>query len=201
LARLGLSRKSRDVTRRHRFGLRRHVDVEPWSDKVEVYWRDRCELYVTPVDGRCVNLAILSWSPFGFEQGLDLFPEVKAKLADSKWNDAPAGRSPLYHSSARVQKGRILVAGDAALFIDAMTGEGNTLALKSGIAAAKAVVKGRPALYRWYWMVVVWRYCLITLPVLKASQSVWLRRRLLTLLAEYPFLLRWGVRFLSGDRV
>ena len=32
-----------------RFGFRRHYQVAPWTDFVEVYWGDGFQVYVTPV--------------------------------------------------------------------------------------------------------------------------------------------------------
>src|SRR5262245_45229395 len=43
---LGLSRPARSA---HRWGLRRHYAVKPWSDLVEVHWAEDAEAYVTPV--------------------------------------------------------------------------------------------------------------------------------------------------------
>ena len=184
-----------------RFGMRRHLNAKPWSDFVEVYWREHCELYVTPVGDDCMNLAILSWQPFGFDQALELFPEVTQRLGKLSWDDEPAGRAPMRHRSSRVVSGRVLVAGDAAMFIDAMTGEGNSLAIRSGMAAARAIVKERPSLYRWYWLSVVWRYWLITAPVLWASRKPWLRRWILKFLVRWPGALQLGVNFICADPV
>jgi flavin-dependent dehydrogenase len=194
---LGLRSSRRKRPTGQRSGLRRHVNVKPWSDCVEVYWRDHCELYVTPVSESCVNIAILSWNPFQFDNMLKLFPEVLAKIEGATWGDEASGRAPLLHRASRVQSGRIFVAGDAALFLDAMTGEGNTLAIRSGMAVARAIMDGRPSIYRWYWLQVVWRYWLLTTPVLLASRQLWMRNRLLNLVVGFPWLLRIGVAFLS----
>jgi 2-polyprenyl-6-methoxyphenol hydroxylase-like FAD-dependent oxidoreductase len=32
-----------------RFGFRRHYQIAPWTDLVEVYWGENCQIYVTPV--------------------------------------------------------------------------------------------------------------------------------------------------------
>jgi hypothetical protein len=49
------------LARRRRFGVRRHFEIEPWSDLVEVHWSDGCEAYVTPVGKSTVGVAML-WS-------------------------------------------------------------------------------------------------------------------------------------------
>src|SRR5690606_21409673 len=44
---------------RRRFGVRRHFEVAPWSEFVEVHWTPLGELYVTPVAPRLVGIALL----------------------------------------------------------------------------------------------------------------------------------------------
>jgi menaquinone-9 beta-reductase len=66
-------------TTAHRFGFRCHYLVAPWSDFVEVYWTDRGQLYVTPVSGQsvCVALITREWGVDAF----DVFPETRRNLA------------------------------------------------------------------------------------------------------------------------
>ena len=45
--------------RRQRYGLRCHVDIEPWTSLVEVHWSDVGEAYVTPVADARVGVAVL----------------------------------------------------------------------------------------------------------------------------------------------
>jgi 2-polyprenyl-6-methoxyphenol hydroxylase-like FAD-dependent oxidoreductase len=47
---------------RRRWGIRRHVQIAPWSDNVEVHWSDDEEAYITPVSDECVGITILSMS-------------------------------------------------------------------------------------------------------------------------------------------
>jgi flavin-dependent dehydrogenase len=42
------------------------------------------------------------------------------------------------------KKGGLFVLGDASGFLDAMTGEGNALAVHGGIAAVEAILSGEP---------------------------------------------------------
>ena len=41
-------------------GIRRHYQVSPWSDTVEVHWAGGTEAYVTPVADDTVGVAILT---------------------------------------------------------------------------------------------------------------------------------------------
>jgi len=200
LHKLGLAKGDKRSTPVHRVGMRRHINMQPWSDFVEVYWRDHCELYITPVADHCVNIAVLSWKPLSFEAALKKFPEVEAKINSASWDDEPAGKAPLYHRSRRVRSGRVLIAGDAAMFLDAMTGEGNTLAIRSGMAAARAVINGKPYFYPFYWISVVWRYWLLTRPVLIASRHVSLKKYVLHLITVAPGLMQTAINFLTGPK-
>ena len=39
-----------------RYGFRRHLNVRPWSEFVEIYWGPRGQFYVTPVGFDCVGV-------------------------------------------------------------------------------------------------------------------------------------------------
>ena len=64
-----------------RFGFRRHYRVAPWTDFVEVHWGSRCQLYVTPVSGDEVGIALLSRdSHLRLDTALHEFPELQERL-------------------------------------------------------------------------------------------------------------------------
>ncbi|MCR9205565.1 MAG: FAD-dependent monooxygenase, partial [Halobacteriovoraceae bacterium] len=42
-----------------RMGAREHFEIPPWNDKVEVYWSEKVEAYVTPVSDNKVEVAFL----------------------------------------------------------------------------------------------------------------------------------------------
>jgi len=190
------SKKSRP----HRTGLRRHAKVKPWSDMVEVYWSEFGELYVTPVSEEIVNIAILSWQPFTFNEALQWFPAVSAKLKNVTWDDTAAGVSPLAHRGRSLARGRILLAGDAAGFLDAMTGEGNALALQSGIAVADVIAENSIDTYSARWRKITWRYWVMTKIGLWFTRPGIARRGSLWVLFRLPVLLPMSLGFLSPGR-
>jgi len=51
-----------DQTRKKqiRYGFRRHYEVKPWSQLVEVHWGRRGQLYITPVSQRCVCVVLVA---------------------------------------------------------------------------------------------------------------------------------------------
>ncbi|NUS07722.1 MAG: monooxygenase, partial [Nonomuraea sp.] len=63
-----------------RYGLRRHYQVEPWTDFVEVHWSGAGEAYVTPVADDLVGVAVLSAARRGFEEHLRAFPALTRRL-------------------------------------------------------------------------------------------------------------------------
>jgi flavin-dependent dehydrogenase len=117
-----------------RFGVRRHFAVEPWTDLVEVHWMPGCEAYITPIGERCTNVAFLSARGARFEDHLRLFPALAARLSDPVSEARGAG--PLLQRVRQRFAGRLVLAGDAAGYVDAITGQGLSLAF-----AAAAVLQ------------------------------------------------------------
>lgn len=136
-----------------RFGLRRHYRLAPWSDRVEVYWAEGAEAYVTPVgaaraDG-LVGVALL-WSgeKAGFDQLLARFPALERRLAGAPVASSDRGCGPLRQRPRRVAAGRIALVGDASGYLDAITGEGLSLAFHHAFALVDAVLAEDLGRYR-----------------------------------------------------
>ncbi len=123
-----------------RWGLRRHFAVAPWTDNVEVTWTDTSEAYVTPISADTVGVAILSSVRGGFDDHLAAFPELAERLAQATPVSDVRGAGPLRQPATRRVAGRVLLVGDAAGYIDALTGEG--LALSFAAAAATRPLPG-----------------------------------------------------------
>jgi len=129
--------------RRRRVGLRRHVEMAPWSDLVEVHWSDGCEIYVTPVSPREVCLAALTDDArSGLDGALACFPALRARLKDASATTRDLGSATAVRRARRVIAGRVALVGDAAGSVDAITGEGVTLALHQAVALARALHAG-----------------------------------------------------------
>ncbi len=179
-----------------RFGVRQHFSIKPWSEFVEVYWGKGCEAYVTPVSNDTINIAILSNEGKPILEHLQQFPELINRLKKSEVVSKPAGAGPLYRRTLRRKKGRILLAGDSAGFVDAMTGEGNTLAILTGIACADLIAKNRAILYPFMWWKIVWRYWLLTKTALFLVGTNQLRDKVIRFLEKHPVVFKVGLRFL-----
>jgi flavin-dependent dehydrogenase len=123
-----------------RFGVRRHFQVAPWSDFVEVYWGPACEAYVTPVAADEVGIALL-WSggKEDFESLLAHLPLLKEKIAGAPAVSRDRGAGPLHQRVRGVCRGNVLLVGDAAGYLDAITGEGLAVALHQSAALVEAL--------------------------------------------------------------
>jgi geranylgeranyl reductase family protein len=149
-AQLGLARKS---TEPPRFGARMHVRLPKGRnerDVVDVYIGRRCEFYLTPTGAGEVNVAILCGKQTsrtfggGLADGLwrlvEEHPALREYLGGSERISDAKLTGPLRHVTSGVVVDRALLVGDAAGFVDAITGEGMSLALVSARLAADTLV-------------------------------------------------------------
>ncbi|MCW2877189.1 MAG: monooxygenase FAD-binding protein [Sphaerisporangium sp.] len=161
---LGLELPSRAP---RRYGLRRHYQVAPWADFVEVHWAARGEAYVTPVGEDLVGVAVLSSERRGYDEHLAGFPAILARL------EGPAattvrGAGPLRQRVRARVAGRVLLVGDAAGYMDALTGEGVSLGLLSARALVGCLRAGRPEAYERAWRRLSLRHRVLTGALLAA---------------------------------
>lgn len=120
-----------------RYGVRQHFKAQPWTDHVEVYWGPSGEAYVTPTGADEVNVAFL-WQaaesnlPGGSRLVAHLlraFPELARRLGHAEATDAAGARGPLHVQVPTPARDGLLLVGDAAGYVDAITGEGVGLAI------------------------------------------------------------------------
>jgi flavin-dependent dehydrogenase len=160
---------------RLRYGLRRHFAAAPWTDLVEVYWAAGAELYVTPVDEQLVGVAVLTeHRGRSFDEWLAGAPLLRERLAGAPPVTRVLGAGPLERNVERRVAGRVLLVGDAAGYVDALTGEGIAVGLASAQELVRCVAAGRPSEYEPAWAAVSRRYRLLTRGLLLVAQ----RRRL-----------------------
>lgn len=172
-------------TEGRRLGVRRHFTVAPWSDKVEVWWADGAEAYVTPVGPERVGVAFL-WSGGKGDHDalLARFPALAAKLGPAESQARGAGPFGV-HVAERV-RGRVLLVGDAAGYLDALTGEGLSLAWESGAALVKRTLANDAAGYARDWAHITRRHLLFTGLLLQVARRPWLRHRVVRALRRFP---------------
>lgn len=134
-----------------RYGMRRHYALDCWAPFVEVYWADGVEAYVTPVGRRQVGVAFLWHSSLGdrvsYDSLLNRFPKLVAKLGSVPAITEVRGAGPLLRRTTSPISNRLVLLGDAAGYLDAITGEGLTLAFESAAALGRrlpAILKQEP---------------------------------------------------------
>lgn len=173
-----------------RFGVRRHAAVEPWTSHVEVHWGRDVEGYATPVGAGEVGVAVLGPRGTTFEAGLAQLPDLAARLEGAGWTTTARGAGPLLQRARAVAGGRVLLAGDAAGYVDALTGEGLRVGLAAAEAAVGALTTGRPrwvaAAYERSWRRETRSFRLVTAALLAASRPAPLRGALVPLAAAAP---------------
>jgi flavin-dependent dehydrogenase len=157
---------------------------------VEVHWSRDAEAYVTPVAADCVGVAVLTGVRSDFPSHLRAFPAL-AGLGDPVGPVLAAG--PLRQDVTRRVAGRVLLVGDAAGYVDALTGEGVALALHSARALVESVRSGRPESYERAWHTITRRYRLITASLLWTRRHEALRSRLVPVSARAPWLFEAAV--------
>lgn len=157
-----------------RWGIRRHYEIAPWTNSVEVHWSRDAEAYVTPVADGCVGVAILTAGRGGFDRHFDRFDELRDRVAGHAHGpDRAAG--PLRQKVRSRTAGRVLLVGDAAGYIDALTGEGMGLAFGAAELLVDCVTRERPQDYDPQWRSLTRRYRMITAALLQATAHKGLR--------------------------
>ena len=193
--RSGLARDPAGATRR--FGLRQHVGVVPWDDHVQVHWTDDVEAYVTPVGERCVGVAFLTSRREPWPVLLEHFPELHRRLAAHDAATDARGAGPLRQNVDSPQRGRVLLVGDAAGYVDALTGEGLAVGLVSARLAVQAIADGAVSRYPGQWRRATARSRVMTEITLRAATTPWIRRQLVPQAAAHPALFASAVRALA----
>jgi len=179
-----------------RYGLRRHFAVRPWTDCVEVHWSARAEAYVTPVGPHLVGVALLTSDRAPFDHHLAAFPGLAARLPATAAT-ATRGAGPLCQPVRQRALGRVLLVGDAAGYVDALTGEGISLALRAAAHLVRCVRAGRPQDYDPSWRAMSRRHRTLTTALLRARASHVLGPRIVPAAARFPALFTRVVNLLA----
>lgn len=180
-----------------RRGLRQHFAVSPWTDLVEVYWSRLGEAYVTPVADDLVGVAVLTSARGTFDSHLDAFPLLKRRLRGAVAASAVMGAGPLRQRVSARTAGRVLLVGDAAGYVDALTGEGIAVALRTSAELVDCVRADRPQDYEAAWRRVSWECRLLTASLLWARNRPLLAPRIVPAAAALPGVYRTIVNRLS----
>jgi flavin-dependent dehydrogenase len=132
-----------------RYAFRRHYRVAPWTDRMEVYWGDRCQGYATAVSSDQVCVALASHDPeLRLDEGLRALPELNARLRGAETVSAERGALTGNRTLRRVWRNNVALIGDASGTVDAITGEGLGLAFSQAVSLAECLESADLARYQ-----------------------------------------------------
>ena len=197
-----------------RFGMRQHFRCAAWSPFVEVHFSDGLEAYVTPAGADRVGVAFL-WEdgrapqPISFQSLLNRFPVLVERLSGVAPDSDPRGAGPLLRTARARTADRFVLLGDAGGYVDAITGEGLSLAfhcaeaLTAILPQALARDATRESLrpYEREFARAFRRYSLLTRGLLQLSRRPTLRRAVVRLLGRHPRLFATILGWVTREHV
>jgi flavin-dependent dehydrogenase len=182
---------------RPRYGVRRHFKSLSESSHVDVYLDEESEIYVTPVANGVVGVAVLSMDASAYEEQLDKFPQLKERLGSPI---GPAkGAGPFGRFSTRVYDKRVALVGDAAGFLDPITGEGIRLGIEAADYLVTCLKNGDISSYGRGWNRIVRNYRWVTGSVLALRRNPVTSRAMVSTLCAMPSIFDYALGLL-GDR-
>ena len=172
-----------------RFGVRRHFRMAPWADLVEVHWGPACEAYVTPLGPELIGVALL-WSggKADFDTLVDRLPALRERLSGAPVVSKDRGAGPLHQRVKGVVRGNVALVGDAAGYLDAITGEGMAIAFHQAAALGESLRAGDLRTYAAAHRRISRLPDIMTSVVLALESRPALRRRAIRALAAEPAL-------------
>ncbi len=202
--------------RRGRFGIRAHFrlsEKKAQSDRVEIFVAKGKEIYVTPLPDHEINVIALGGTGANGEdtkvsllQRCEAFPELASLLEGARQVSTTIGASPLTgRAIAGVAPGVVLL-GDAAGFVDPVTGGGMTQALMAAELLAGYIAANELGEDDWLWSFERERrkmlrgYVLLTQAILRLSDKPQLTDVVLRMLACWPALLSHGLAVSAGTK-
>jgi menaquinone-9 beta-reductase len=181
---IGLGPRS---VRSSRFAFRRHYNVAPWSDYVEVHWGREGQAYVTPVSDREACVVLISHNPRArFDSIAKDFPQLAQRLNSAQFVSSERGAVTASQSLRRVYRGNVALVGDASGTLDAITGEGLSLSFHQAIALAEALECDDLRLYQAAHRRITRRPSWMGRALLLLDKHETLRNRILGTFAAHP---------------
>ena len=121
-----------------RYAFRRHYRVQPWTDRMEIYWGKRVQGYATAASDEQVCVAVASRDPrLRLEEALGQLPELNERLGGAETVSVERGSVTANRKLRRVCRGNVALIGDASGTVDAITGEGLGPILQPGRVAGQ----------------------------------------------------------------
>jgi flavin-dependent dehydrogenase len=158
---------------------------------VEIYWADRCQIYVTPVSPEEVCVAVISRDrKLRVDRALRRFPALAARLEHTPQSSAERGAITGSRCLQRVSTNHVALIGDASGSVDAITGKGLCLGFHQASALADALESGDLARYNSAHSRLMARPRFLADFMLTLDRSAWLRKRAMPAMASHPELFK-----------
>lgn len=183
----GLSPRSRKTSRKLRIGLRQHFRVELWTDMVEVYWCKSGQAYVTPIAEDELCVAVVSRNRHvDFDALISECPRLVQKLRNAVPLDQIRGSATATLNLRSVVAKGIALVGEASGSVDAVTGEGMTLAFRQAVELGDAIAASDLRKYAAAHHRIAWLPSLLSKAMLLMDRNAQFRSRALNVLSRNP---------------
>jgi flavin-dependent dehydrogenase len=187
--------------RRRRFGFRKHYSITPWTDLVEAYWGERCQIFVTPTGNTEVCVSLLTRDPqLRIDEALLRFPELVQHLRGARGLTAEQGAITGLEKTRGVVRGSVALVGDASGTVDGIAGQGMSLAFQQAIRLGEALAGGDLNPYAAAHRRICKMPARLNRLLLLMDQSSWIRRKALRLFAKTPRLFAGVMSIHTGQR-
>jgi flavin-dependent dehydrogenase len=174
-------------TELRRFGFRQHFAVTPWTDRVEVYWSDCGQVYVTPVAENEVCVALITSDPHvRLSEIPSAFPALAGRLDGALQSSRAQGAVTSTRQLDSVFAGNIALVGEASGSVDAITGEGMSLGFQQAVALVDAMRSGSLHAYQRAHLAIGKNPRRMAKLMLLMGDRPWLRHRVLRALSSRP---------------
>lgn len=182
----GLERFTRNS---RRFAYRIHFARKPWTEFMEIYWGEGCQVYVTPVGDEVCVVVISRTRAVALTDVVARFPELEAYLGGASVSSRARGAVTGTALLKVVMRGNVALIGDASGSVDAITGEGLCQAFRQAAALADAMAAGNLSRYERLHRSIRRRPTLMADMMLSMDRWPWVRRRTLRVLSAHPRIL------------
>ena len=172
-----------------RFAFRRHYAVAPWTNLVEVHWARRSQIVVAPTAADEICISFFVDDPrLRITQLLGRFPQVAARLRGAVPTSSEAGSMIKFRRARGVVRGPVALVGDASCTVDAVSGQGVSLAFQQAHLVAEALGAGDLGRYQSAHDQLTRTAIRVTRLLLVMNSSAWLRSKVLRLFSARPSL-------------
>jgi menaquinone-9 beta-reductase len=172
-----------------RIGFRRHYRVRPWSRSLEIYWGHDAQCYVTPIGAEEVCVALVTTDrTLRLERAIERFPILSRRLSGAEASTAERGSFTGTRRLRRVWNGHTALIGDASGGVDAITGEGLSLAFRQAPELGDALAAGDLSQYQEAHRRILRRPSMMVRLMLLLGRNPRLQRRVMRTFAADPWL-------------